>query len=119
MTDASKPVITEAMIARICHEANRVIQDVQNDPAISPHWEDAPGWQQQSAIEGVHKAIDGATPEQLHESWCEFKTNDGWVYGEVKDAEAKTHPCLVPYAELPPEQRLKDHVFKAIVAAFA
>lgn len=25
------------------------------------------------------------------------------------------HPCLVPYAELPAEQRLKDDLFKAIV----
>ncbi len=107
------------MIARICHEANRVIQDAHNDPAVSPHWEDAPSWQKLSALDGVQAALDGATPEQLHESWCDFKANDGWVYGDVKDADAKTHPCLVPYAELPQDQRLKDHVFKAIVTALA
>lgn len=106
-----------AAIARICHEANRAIQIETGDEAVSPHWDDAPAWQRESAIEGVEKAIGGATPEQLHESWCDFKRADGWVYGDVKDADAKTHPCLVPYAELPADQIVKDAVFQAIVAA--
>lgn len=71
------------------------------------------------AREGVEKALDGATPEDLHQSWCDFKAADGWVYGEVKDAEAKTHPCLVPYEELPEEQRIKDDLFKAVVGALS
>jgi hypothetical protein len=41
------------------------------------------------------------------------------VYGEVKDAEKKTHPCIVPYKDLPPEQQAKDHLFKAVVSALA
>lgn len=41
------------------------------------------------------------------------------VYGEVKDGEAKTHPCLVPYEQLPPAQRLKDDLFAAIVRTLA
>jgi hypothetical protein len=32
----------------------------------------------------------------------------------VKDPEAKTHPCLVPYDDLPEYQQLKDRVFLAI-----
>lgn len=108
-----------AAIARICHEANRAVQIETGDPAVSPRWDDAPEWQRASAIEGVEKAQAGATPEQLHESWCEFKRADGWVFGEVKDADAKTHPCLVPYRELPPEQRAKDALFQAIVQALS
>ena len=104
-------------IARVTHEANRAVQVETGDPAVSPHWDDAPQWQRDSATEGVEKALDGATPEELHESWCEFKRNDGWVYGDVKDADAKTHPCLVPYAELPADQRTKDTLFQAVVQA--
>lgn len=104
-------------IASICHEANRAIQIATGDPNPSPHWEDAPAWQIHSAIEGVQKAKDGETPEQLHESWCEFKTAGGWVYGEIKDESAKTHPCLVDYLDLPAEQKAKDHLFAAIVNA--
>ena len=40
-----------------------------------------------------------------------------WSYGEVKDAEAKTHPCLIPYDQLPEFQKAKDKLFVAIVDA--
>ncbi|MBS3692601.1 RyR domain-containing protein [Rhodococcus qingshengii] len=106
-------------IARIAHEANRALQVETGDPAVSPHWDDAPSWQRESAVDGVRKAIDGATPEQLHQSWCEFKRADGWQSGKVKDADAKTHPCLVDYGNLPADQKLKDDVFSAVVSALA
>lgn len=118
MTDIFLDLSDEA-IARACHEANRALQLATSDPAPSPHWDDAPDWQRESAIEGVAKARAGATPEQLHESWCEFKTNAGWIYGDTKDEAARTHPCLVPYDALPPEQRAKDGLFHAIVAALS
>ena len=104
-------------IASVCHEANRAIQIATGDPKPSPHWDDAPEWQRVSAIEGVRKAVEGQGPEHLHKSWCEFKVADGWVYGPIKDENAKTHPCLVDYSDLPPEQKVKDHVFSAIVNA--
>lgn len=111
--------LNTAAVASVCHEANRALQVVLGEDNVSPHWGDAPAWQRHSAVEGVDKARRGATPEQLHESWCEFKRDDGWVYGPVKDGEAKTHPCLVPYDELPADQRLKDDLFAAVVAALS
>ena len=110
-------MMTDEQIAEVAHEANRAIQRIQGDPSVSPHWEDAPEWQRASAIEGVAKARAGATPTQLHQSWCDFKTADGWTYGEVKDADAKTHPCLVPYGELPDSQKAKDYLFSSVVGA--
>ncbi|ORJ92621.1 hypothetical protein A6F55_23780 [Prescottella equi] len=115
-TGGKKPAYF-ADIARVCHEANRAIQIILSDPAVSPGWDDAPEWQRESAIEGVEKALAGATSEQLHESWRRHKLADGWTYGETKDAVAKTHPCLVAYGQLPEMQRRKDAVFGAIVAA--
>jgi len=108
-----------ASIAEVCHEANRALQHITADPAPSPPWADAPAWQRTSAVEGVTAALRGATPEQLHEEWCALKRQDGWIFGGVKDAEAKTHPCLVRYDQLPEEQKAKDAVFAAIVAALA
>ncbi|CDQ41843.1 hypothetical protein [Virgibacillus salexigens] len=32
-----------------------------------------------------------------------------------EDAPDKTHPCLVPYNELPVEQKTKDYLFKAVI----
>lgn len=103
-------------IAQVCHEANRALQIVQGDPSPSPAWEDAEQWQIDATVESVVNCQAGVTPEQLHEKWCEFKTSTGWIYGPVKDSVLKTHPCLVPYKDLPEEQRVKDSLFKLIVA---
>ena len=103
-------------IAEACHERNREYCHVIGDDS-QPAWADAPDWQKESAIAGVEDAISGdVTPEQSHESWLMQKAADGWVYGETKDAELKTHPCMVPYDELPANQRKKDAIFLATVA---
>ncbi len=105
-------------IAKACHEANRAYCASMGDLSQAP-WDLAPDWQRQSAIAGVQAVIDDpwVTPGHLHAAWMAQKQANGWVYGEVKDPEAKTHPCMVPYDELPPEQRAKDHIFGAIVRA--
>lgn len=54
-------------IAHVCHEANRALQLTGGEDP-SPHFFDAPEWQVQSAYEGVSAAIEGSTPEKLHES---------------------------------------------------
>ena len=47
-------------------------------------------------------------PQDNHDNWMKFRLEEGWVYGPVKDVEAKTHPDLVPYDELPEVERAKD-----------
>lgn len=106
------------MIAKACHEANKAICDFNNEPMES--WNDAEDWQRKSAMNGVKELIDdpSLTPEELHVKWMENKENDGWEYGSTKDADKKTHPCMVAYQELPEYQQLKDQVFHAIVKSF-
>lgn len=108
-------------VARIAHEANRAIQQIQQYPgiAVSPPWDELDEHTSASVIDGVAGVLGGNEPEASHENWSAFKRADGWVYGPVKDADAKTHPCLVPYADLPPEQKAKDGLFGAIVNALA
>lgn len=105
-------------IARICHEANRAYCESQGDHS-QPAWEDAPDWQRQSAVNGVLYAMGhpSAKPADSHESWLAEKRRDGWAYGPVKDPVNKTHPCFVPYDELPSTQKAKDYIFLAIVRA--
>lgn len=112
----SHPKVTVTQIAQMCHEANRAIQ-AAGGQEVGPAWADAPSWQCNSAIEGVRFALNnpGAPASAQHDAWSASKAADGWVYGPVKDADAKTHPCLVPYDELPAIERAKDHVFRAIV----
>ena len=49
-----------------------------------------------------------ATPEMNHENWMRMKKEQGWKYGKVKDFEAKTHPDLIPYDQLPEIEKRKD-----------
>lgn len=104
-------------IARVAHEVNRAYCEALGDTS-QPAWEDAPEWQRSSARMGVDLHMNGDFgPEMSHISWVKQKLEDGWVYGPVKNAEAKTHPCLVPYYQLPREQQAKDYIFRAVVHA--
>lgn len=107
-------------IAQICHEVNGAYCASQGDHS-QPLWDLAPDWQRQSAIAGVRYAIEhpDATPADSHNSWLAEKTRDGWTYGPVKDPVAKTHPCYVPYDQLPASQKAKDYIFLAIVRELA
>ena len=102
--------------ARAAHEANRILCFATGDKS-QLSWDEAPEWQKTSAFDGVKHRIDNpsAPPEASHENWLRCKREDGWVYGAVKDPEKKTHPCLVEFNELPPDQQAKDSLFVLIV----
>jgi len=101
-------------VAKLCHEVNRAYC-LGIGEKNQPPWDEAPKWQKDSEKNGVIKHLESKlTPEQSHENWMEEKISNGWKYGETKDAEKKTHPCLVPYNQLPQEQKIKDYLFKAI-----
>lgn len=117
---SDQPSMTKTQIeatARAAHEANRAWCLAYGDDSQLP-WDEAPEWQRTSAMHGVRGVLAGNGPEQSHESWLEEKLRTGWKYGPVKDPEKKEHPCFVPYAELPPEQKAKDQVFVGVVRAF-
>ncbi len=100
--------------ARAAHEANRAYCLALGDES-QPAWESAPDWQKSSARNGVKGALAGNTPEQSHQSWFEEKLANGWIYGPVKNPEAKEHPCMCAYADLPEAQRAKDAIFTTVV----
>lgn len=105
--------------ARAAHEANRAYCIALGDTS-QVAWDDAMEWQRQSAINGVIGVIEhGNTPEQSHESWLREKEEAGWRYGPVKDPDQKTHPCFVPYSDLPDWQKCKDDIFVAVVRAMS
>lgn len=112
------PIQNDAAVAQIVHEANRAYCRTIGDNSQVP-WDEAPEWQRSSATNGVEGIRSGriTKPEESHESWLEEKQRTGWVFGPVKDAEAKTHPCIVPYQDLPDAQQRKDAIFFAIVKA--
>lgn len=107
-------------IARVCHEANKEWCHVNGDHS-QKHWDEAEQWQRDSAIMGVDFALKNpnAGDSAQHDAWSADKRKDGWVYGEVKDTQKKTHPCLVPFDQLPVFQQKKDALFRAIVRALS
>jgi len=57
-------------------------------------------------------SLDGAVVEQYaileHEDWMRGKERFGWTYSLVRDDSLKQHDCLVPWSELPDNQKQKD-----------
>ncbi len=113
-----KDLTKEVGIAKMCHEANKIWCE-QNGDGSQKSWDDAEEWQRESAVKGVVFKLENpdAGHDAQHNSWMKEKVDAGWVYGEVKDAEAKTHPCIVPFEQLPIFQQKKDALFCAIVDA--
>ena len=46
--------------------------------------------------------------KNVHDVWAARRIADGWTYGEKRDDEKKTHPCLVAYEELPESEKAYD-----------
>lgn len=107
---------TTLTVAKICHEVNKAYCEALGDKS-QPSWDEAEDWQKSSALNGVkmHMLNPNAGPEASHENWMEEKVSSGWIYGDVKDPEKKTHPCIKPFGELSTEQKAKDYIFRAIV----
>jgi hypothetical protein len=116
---AGEVMVTFGDIARVCHAANSAWQALTEDEEPSLPWDSAPQWQRKDAIAAVRQVLGGATPTELHDGWCERKRSEGWVYGPVKDDTAMTHPCLVPFDDLPEYQKVKDCLFIAVTLALA
>lgn len=59
--------------------------------------------------------------EHTHDIWAQQRIDQGWDVGEKRDDDKKLHPCLVPYKELPEDEKVYDRntalqTLKAILA---
>jgi len=46
--------------------------------------------------------------KNVHEVWAKERLAQGWVWGSERDDTNKRHPCLVPYDDLPEEEKEYD-----------
>jgi len=46
--------------------------------------------------------------KNVHEVWAQNRISQGWAYGPVRDDALKTHPCLIPYEDLPEVEKQYD-----------
>ncbi len=59
--------------------------------------------------------------KNVHENWAQLRVSEGWTYGEKRDSDKKTTPCLVPYEELPEnekdyDRKTAEQTLKTIIA---
>jgi hypothetical protein len=111
-----QPIVSPEVIASVVHEVNRAYCQAIGDNSQRP-WAEAEEWQRTAALQGVFDVINGTatTAEQSHDAWKANKIAEGWTYGPVKDGNLKTHPCIVPYSDLPQAEKVKDYLFNAVV----
>jgi hypothetical protein len=104
-------------IARVAHESNRSYSVSIGEEMTA--WEDCSEAHRESIRKGVTLLLKDQTltPEAIHDKWLAHKINQGWIYGEEKNEELKTHPCIKSYEDLPKEQHAKDHIFRDVVLA--
>lgn len=53
-------------------------------------------------------ALTEKIAENVHDIWAKGRISEGWTYGEARDDEKKTSPCLVPYEKLPESEKEYD-----------
>lgn len=59
--------------------------------------------------------------ENTHDHWARQRITEGWRYGPQRNDDARHHPCLVPYDQLPESEKEYDRItslgtLKAILA---
>jgi RyR domain-containing protein len=104
-------------VASIAHDANNALEAVLKDEAPSMPWSVEPPAIRSHVLAMVRMARAGCTQAEIHEGWCNMLRTEGWIYGPEKDWTAMTHPCLLPFERLPPEQQAKTALFQHIVIA--
>ena len=105
-------------IAQTVHAALSAWSVAHDQPAY-PAWSEAEDWMRDSTRQSVREAL--ADPEgsagRQHDQWVKQKADAGWRYGETKDADRKTHPMMVEFAELPDFEQRKDAIVIALAKA--
>ena len=94
-------------VARIVHEACRAYQNVLADPYPIEPWDALDSWRRETVITQVKMIRMGLSPEMIQDAWVRRIESSGWTWGITKDPMAMTHPGLVPWESLPPEDKKK------------
>lgn len=118
LPDSQDTVDEIRKISEWIYEATRVEAEWSERPIVPELWKHRDIKFRNQFIEmiGRYLKLDTLpTPEEAHDSWMQSYYDMGWVYGETRDAVAKTHPDLLPFNELSQAERDKDAIFLAFV----
>jgi hypothetical protein len=105
-------LLTVEQFGRLNHALRREVARIFGDGTVPPDWDEAPGWMHAESARSARKLLEnpGMMAEEEHDRWMRQKLAEDppWRYGPVRDDEAKIHPSLLPFDQLPPGERLKD-----------
>ena len=103
--------------SKFVYEGARIAAQAANAPIVPVSWEEREEPFKNQFMKVIERQCGeqrSKSPEELHGSWMQAYFAMGWVYGEKYNRDKKTHPDLVPYADLGQLERDKDAVFVAL-----
>lgn len=119
MNFRNKALINAA--AGAAHNAARHLALAQARPEddITSAWINLGNSQREACINGTITLLEkNHTPEQSHDSWAQHLLAAGWRVGP-KNVQERTHPGLVPYAELDFQLKARNEVYCGVAKLIA
>lgn len=96
------------------YEAARLEAKISNRRIVPEHWSDRDDEFKAQFLKVIERQCGNdkfASAEIAHDSWWREHERMGWKYGPERDPSAKVHPDMVPFDELPKDERDKDEIF--------
>jgi len=108
--------MTVTQIAKIAHEIRSVsIGLFKGKPTIA--WDDLNEGVKNYILREVHYWLKNpsASASDSHNEWLRCKTEEGWSFGEENDHENKKHPSIVPYDQIPIQEKMANELIMKTV----
>lgn len=109
-------------IAEILHNAISAI--LRTDGSVIVPWEALNDVLKDRAADTVRRLMDrmegaecGIPDKELHDLWHANMIDMGWYYGPTYSLEQKLHPSMIPFDELPDDEKIKDAIWSGIIYA--
>jgi len=96
------------------YEAARLEAEISGRTIVPEQWEDRDEAFKIQFVKVVDRQCSNnkfSSAEAAHNSWWKEYKRMGWKYGKLRDPKAKTHPDMVPFKDLPKDERDKDEIF--------
>ena len=105
-------LVNYKMLSEHLKEQNRAeARDLPNKLAILGYVlrQDAPAGAPAVSIDPSDPRVE-LLAKREHLRWVASKLKTGWRHGDPRDDAGKLHPCIVPWEDLPEEERVKDRL---------